>query len=101
MYGVKLDNHSRNSKGAALTTKNMDNTFNNDISFDRLEKTLSKARPKRKIFYGLSPKRRFSRHPKHLVVLSFGFLRKQKYRTPKTIFEREFYPDELSSTNIF
>ena len=35
MYGVKVGIAIQEiPKGAALTTKNMDNTFNNDISFD-------------------------------------------------------------------
>ena len=40
MYGVKVGIAIQEiPKGAALTTKNMDNTFNNDISFDKVGKT--------------------------------------------------------------
>ena len=42
MYGVKVGIANQEiPMGAALTTENMDNTFNNDISFDNIGKIQS------------------------------------------------------------
>ena len=52
MYGVKVGIANQEiPKGAALTTNNMDNAFNNDISFDNVGKIVSQNQNKTEKYF--------------------------------------------------
>ena len=103
MYGVKVGIANQEiPMGAALTTENMDNTFNNDISFDNIGKIQSKANPKNERYFMGYPRKDGSAGTQNIwLFFPLVFCENRNIELLKTIFEREFYPDELSEHQNF
>ena len=103
MYGVKVGIAIQEiPKGAALTTKNMDNTFNNDISFDKVGKTPVQSPSKKERYFMGYPRKDGSAGTQNIwLFFPLVFCENRNIELLKTIFEREFYPDELSEHQHF
>ena len=103
MYGVKVGIANQEiPKGAALTTNNMNNAFNNDISFDNVGKIVSQNQNKtEKYFMGYSRKDGTVGTQNIWLFFPLVFCENKNVELLKTIFEREFYPDKLSEHQDF
>ena len=97
MYGVKVGVADQEiPKGAALTTKNMDNAFNENISFENVgKKPLTKPTETEKYFMGYPRKDGTVGTQNIWLFFPLVFCENRNVEMLKTIFEREFYPDKL------
>jgi len=103
MYGVKVGIANQEiSKGAALTTKNMDNAFNDDISFEKTGKFSPKNNANGKRFFMGYPRKDGSVGTQNIwLFFPLVFCENRNVELLKTVFEREFYPDQLSEHQHF
>jgi altronate hydrolase len=97
MYGVKVGvSNQEIDKGAALTTKNMDNAFNNDISFENLGKTPAPSPTKNERYFMGYPRKDGAAGTQNIwLFFPLVFCENRNVELLKTVFEREFYPDKL------
>ena len=103
MYGVKVGIANQEiPMGAPLTTENMDNTFNNDISFDNIGKNSVLTQSKNERYFMGYPRKDGSAGTQNIwLFFPLVFCENRNIELLKTIFEREFYPDELSEHQNF
>ena len=103
MYGVKVGIANQEiPKGAALTTNNMDNAFNNDISFDNVGKIVSQSQNKTEKYFMGYPRKDGTVGTQNIwLFFPLVFCENKNVELLKTIFEREFYPDKLSEHQHF
>ena len=97
MYGVKVGIAKQEVlMGAALTTKNMDNAFNEDISFENAGKTRVQSHSKEKKFFMGYPRKDGTVGTQNIwLFFPLVFCENRNVELLKTVFEREFYPDKL------
>lgn len=102
MYGIKVGVANQNiPQGAALTTKNMDNAFNESISFDHIGKSITPPTKAEKYFQGY-PRKDGSVGTQNIwLFFPLVFCENRNIELLKTVFEREFYPDQLSEHQHF
>lgn len=98
MYGVKVGIANQEiPQGAALTTLNMNNAFNNDINFDKAGKTLTENPSKQERSFMGYPRKDGSAGTQNIwLFFPLVFCENRNIELLKTVFEREFYPDKLS-----
>lgn len=103
MYGVKVGVANQEvAKGAGLTTKNMDNAFNEDISFENAGKIPAQSPSKNKRYFMGYPRKDRSVGTQNIwLFFPLVFCENRNIELLKTVFEREFYPDKLSEHQHF
>ena len=97
MYGVKVGVANQEvPNGAALTTKNMDNAFNEDISFENAGKIQNQNPFKNERFFMGYPRKDGTAGTQNIwLFFPLVFCENRNVELLKTVFEREFYPDKL------
>lgn len=97
MYGVKVGVANQEvPNGAALTTKNMDNAFNEDISFENAGKIQNQNPFKNERFFMGYPRKDGTAGTQNIwLFFPLVFCENRNIELLKTVFEREFYPDKL------
>ena len=103
MYGVKVGVANQNiPQGAALTTQNMDNAFNENISFENTGKlTPLKAEKKDQYFMGYPRKDGSVGTQNVWLFFPLVFCENRNIELLKTVFEREFYPEKMEEHQHF
>ena len=103
MYGVKVGVANQNiPQGAALTTQNMDNAFNENISFENTGKsTPLKAEIKDQYFMGYPRKDGSVGTQNVWLFFPLVFCENRNIELLKTVFEREFYPEKMEEHQHF
>lgn len=103
MYGVKVGIANQEiPQGAALTTKNMDNAFNNDISFENVGKAQAQNPSEQQRYFMGYPRANGTAGTQNIwLFFPLVFCENRNVELLKTIFEREFYPDKLSEHQHF
>ena len=103
MYGVKVGLANQDiPRGAALTTKNMDNAFNEDISFENVGKSSVQSLPKNERYFMGYPRKDGTVGTQNIwLFFPLVFCENRNVELLKTVFEREFYPDKLSEHQHF
>ncbi len=103
MYGVKVGIANQEiPQGAALTTQNMNNAFNDDISFDMAGKNPTQSPSlKEKYFMGYPQKDGSAGTQNIWLFFPLVFCENRNIELLKTVFEREFYPDKLSEHQYY
>ena len=97
MYGVKVGIANQNiPKGAALSTENIDNAFNENISFNNVGKKNALNRSKNKRYFMGYPRKDGTTGTQNIwLFFPLVFCENRNIELLKIIFEREFYPDRL------
>ncbi|MDA9679677.1 altronate dehydratase family protein [Flavobacteriaceae bacterium] len=103
MYGVKVGIANQEiPQGAALTTQNMNNAFNDDISFDMAGKNPTQSPSlKERCFMGYPRKDGSAGTQNIWLFFPLVFCENRNIELLKTVFEREFYPDKLSEHQYY
>ncbi len=103
MYGVKVGVANQNiSKGSAVSTENMDNAFNDNIVFKNTGKSTPLRKPKTKKHFMGYPRKDGSVGTQNIwLFFPLVFCENRNIELLKTVFEREFYPDQLSEHQHF
>lgn len=98
MYGVKVGIANQEiPEGAALTTQNMNNAFNDDISFDKAGKSPTQSPSLQERYFMGYPRKDGSAGTQNIwLFFPLVFCENRNIELLKTVFEREFYPDKLS-----
>jgi altronate hydrolase len=98
MYGVKVGIANQEiPQGAALTTENMNNAFNDKISFDKAgENRIQSPSLQERSFMGYPRKDGSAGTQNVWLFFPLVFCENRNIELLKTVFEREFYPDKLS-----
>ena len=97
MYGVKVGIANKDiPKGAAVSTENMDNAFNENISFENVGKKGTLSPPKKERYFMGYPRKDGSTGTQNIwLFFPLVFCENRNVEILKTVFEREFYPDKL------
>jgi altronate hydrolase len=103
MYGVKVGVANQNiSKGSAVTTQNMDNAFNENIDFENTGKSSVQSITKTKKHFMGYPRKDGTVGTQNVwLFFPLVFCENRNVELLKTVFEREFYPDQLSEHQHF
>lgn len=103
MYGVKVGIANQAiKKGTALTTENMDNAFNDNISFENTGKSKVQSPAKTEKFFMGYPRKDGTVGTQNIwLFFPLVFCENRNVELLKTVFEREFYPDSLSEHQHF
>jgi altronate hydrolase len=97
MYGVGVGVANQNiNKGSALTTQNMDNAFNDNISFEKAGTLTDHPKEKSDRFFMGYPRKDGSVGTQNIwLFFPLVFCENRNIELLKTVFERELYPDKL------
>ena len=98
MYGVKVGIANQEiPQGAALTTQNMNNAFNDKISFDKAGGNRIQSPSLQERYFMGYPRKDGSAGTQNVwLFFPLVFCENRNIELLKTVFEREFYPDKLS-----
>ena len=94
MYGVKVGIANQEiPMGAPLTTENMDNTFNNDISFDNIRKNSVLTQSKNERYFMGYPRKDGSAGTQNIwLFFPLVFCENRNIESLKRVFEKIFRP---------
>tara|TARA_X000000950_G_C13876640_1_gene645101 strand:+ start:542 stop:2143 length:1602 start_codon:yes stop_codon:yes gene_type:complete len=97
MYGVKVGIANQNiPRGAALSTENIENAFNENISFNNVGKKIALNQSKNKRYFMGYPRKDGTAGTQNIwLFFPLVFCENRNVELLKTVFEREFYPDKL------